>query len=531
MTSAGDIPTARAMEDDVMDFDMFVSPRDVLVTGRDSVEPTKLEVSESGLQFKFKKMVKKAAERDKLRGLQELLENFEKHVLSEQTAADMAEAADMIMWALPSSVTKPVMLAAWDLASHFAIHGVGDGHRCHGLAIIVGDAPLLMSLDEDGYALFGGPVIASPFESEEISILAPEITKDKRVIDAFKLDGAIVVDGKSGRIVCAAYFVGNSLGGSTKAGVGHRAASAIAQQADGCFVVKGSNHVTRKGKGELDVFIREAEGKVALDSATVLSEIGRIGMNVSAAHVQEEPFLEELDDFDHLRRAGGGLNLATKIGGLEFWLPPHIGTDVAQAMMKLARHVAVVGVGKGTRANGFTLLAGDEELLLKKSASGQDLYGGSASHNFFVDVDISILDEGIESNPTLIAAFKSRGSIVIDGITGKLVTMDWYVGNITKGSRDGTSRHRAASAIAQQAGSCFVIKASKEVTQVGNGELDIFLGKQEEKEKVHASVEEKFEHLRNAYMGLDYLHQAAAKGDVEHYRCFLKQRPVQQTSR
>ena len=54
-------------------------------------------------------------------------------------------------------------------------------------------------------------------------------------------DGAIVIDRDSGEYLCASFGVSDtSLGDEMGGGMRHEAASAIAQQAGGCFVIKVS---------------------------------------------------------------------------------------------------------------------------------------------------------------------------------------------------------------------------------------------------------------------------------------------------
>ena len=54
-------------------------------------------------------------------------------------------------------------------------------------------------------------------------------------------DGAIVIDRDSGEYLCASFGVSDTgLGDHTGGGMRHEAASAIAQQAGGCFVIKVS---------------------------------------------------------------------------------------------------------------------------------------------------------------------------------------------------------------------------------------------------------------------------------------------------
>merc|ERR1719343_762174 len=58
--------------------------------------------------------------------------------------------------------------------------------------------------------------------------------------NAFHTDGAIVVDGRSGRVVASSWFVGDIRLGGMEGGARSRSAKAVAQQAGGCYVIKCS---------------------------------------------------------------------------------------------------------------------------------------------------------------------------------------------------------------------------------------------------------------------------------------------------
>merc|ERR1719343_903679 len=58
--------------------------------------------------------------------------------------------------------------------------------------------------------------------------------------NAFHTDGAIVVDGQSGRGVASSWFVGGIRLGGMEGVARSRSAKAVAQQAGGCYVIKCS---------------------------------------------------------------------------------------------------------------------------------------------------------------------------------------------------------------------------------------------------------------------------------------------------
>ena len=70
----------------------------------------------------------------------------------------------------------------------------------------------------------------------------------------------------------------------------------------------------------------------------------------------------------------------------------------------------------------------------------------------------------IDDFKTLQAAAKEDGAIVIDQRTRQIVCGNYFVGNIAKGDTGdgGGARHKAASAVAQLAGGCYVIKSSED---------------------------------------------------------------------
>lgn len=69
-------------------------------------------------------------------------------------------------------------------------------------------------------------------------------------------------------------------------------------------------------------------------------------------------------------------------------------------------------------------------------------------------------------------AFHGDGAIVVDGSNGVVIACGWFVGDIKLGGERGGARSRSARAVAQQAGGCYVIKASED----SKGDLEVFLG-------------------------------------------------------
>ena len=121
------------------------------------------------------------------------------------------------------------------VAQKIATQGVGEKTAAHGITLVVGDAKELLRMEDDGDPVYGA-----------ISDTMFDLRDKGKTLDDFKPlqalskeDGAIVVDRDSRAVVCGNYFVGNLLKGERgKGGARHQAASAMAQQAGGCFVIK-----------------------------------------------------------------------------------------------------------------------------------------------------------------------------------------------------------------------------------------------------------------------------------------------------
>ena len=124
-----------------------------------------------------------------------------------------------------------VELSAVDLARFLAIKGAGEKQALHGLCLITGDREQVLKC---------GKVKKKSqnfVDKQTVSVL----TDDAGEFSAGAAgDGAIVID-HGGDYLCASFGVSDtSLGDHTGGGMRHQAASAIAQQAGGCFVIKVS---------------------------------------------------------------------------------------------------------------------------------------------------------------------------------------------------------------------------------------------------------------------------------------------------
>jgi len=143
-------------------------------------------------------------------------------------------------------------------------------------------------------------------------------------------------------------------------------------------------------------------------------------------------------------------------------LPKHIEANVVKDCLRLASDVARNGLDENRPHHGFVMVVGDEKALTSCGKSG---------FNPFFGHDLRIDHKG--AHDTLRRnAFHADGAIVVDGISGRVVASGWFVGDIRLGGSEGGARSRSAKAIAQQAGDCYVIKASED----SRGKLVLHLG-------------------------------------------------------
>eukprot|EP00746_Dinoflagellata_sp_MGD_P031667 gnl/MRDRNA2_/MRDRNA2_175336_c0_seq1.p1 gnl/MRDRNA2_/MRDRNA2_175336_c0~~gnl/MRDRNA2_/MRDRNA2_175336_c0_seq1.p1 ORF type:complete len:295 (-),score=56.73 gnl/MRDRNA2_/MRDRNA2_175336_c0_seq1:142-1026(-) len=167
---------------------------------------------------------------------------------------------------LPSHVSSRIVEAALGLARHVATFGVGENIKAHGFSIVIGNADELMSRDRKGHAKYGEPHMSNIFEAKDMRMTNWEADK-RYVLMAFTQDGAIIVDGISGRFVAAAYLVTDLRKGANGGGARHKSASAIATQAGGCFVIECSQDACKKGIAKFDIFCKQERQKLNLPSS------------------------------------------------------------------------------------------------------------------------------------------------------------------------------------------------------------------------------------------------------------------------
>lgn len=155
------------------------------------------------------------------------------------------------------------------------------------------------------------------------------------------------------------------------------------------------------------------------------------------------------------------------------FLPAHISENVCIACVQMARNIAVGGLDENRPHHGFVVVVGDPVKLDEC---------GKAGFNPFLGHNLSVIgaDGGLDQDVFDLVrrnAFNTDGAIVVDGSCGTIAASGWFVGDISQGGLTGGARSRAARAVAQQAGICYVIKCSEDST----GELNLHLGKKRKK--------------------------------------------------
>lgn len=146
------------------------------------------------------------------------------------------------------------------LASDLAANGLPEKQPHHGFTIIVGHGRELMSLqpgrkrynartNEKHYKYFT-PSDFNMFERGHLHISNNHIRRN-----AFHGDGAVVVDGCTGKVLGAGMIVSDLTNGGERGGGRHKSSRAVAHQAGGCFVVKCSED----SRGALSVFMNDVE--------------------------------------------------------------------------------------------------------------------------------------------------------------------------------------------------------------------------------------------------------------------------------
>jgi hypothetical protein len=204
--------------------------------------------------------------------------------------------------------------AAFALARHVTLVGLGEQEKAHGFTIIVGDGAKLMQTDERNDPLIGGPQSFNPFGPSPLHtaiVTSPGILSDRTVLAAFKEDGAVAVDCATGQIVCQNFLIGNILKGAAGGGARHKSASAVAQQVGGCLVIKAKEDVAKTGVGAFDVFFAEQQPtkidvNAAVSALTAAPAAGDSGSARTTGASDEAPITSESTGIMHVVKGAAG---------------------------------------------------------------------------------------------------------------------------------------------------------------------------------------------------------------------------------
>lgn len=158
-------------------------------------------------------------------------------------------------------------------------------------------------------------------------------------------------------------------------------------------------------------------------------------------------------------------------------LPVHVSSQIVNSSLRLAHHVATVGLGENTKAHGFSIVVGNANELMRKDRKGAAKYGEPCMSNVFEAKDMRITNWEADKRYILMG-FTQDGSIIVDGISGRFVAAAYLVTDLRKGANGGGARYKSASAIASQAGGCFVIMCSQDACKKGIATFEIFLNQE-----------------------------------------------------
>mmetsp|Transcript_23263 Transcript_23263/g.35895 ORF Transcript_23263/g.35895 Transcript_23263/m.35895 type:complete len:1396 (-) Transcript_23263:2625-6812(-) len=154
-------------------------------------------------------------------------------------------------------IRSNVIKATKEVAFLIATEGVGEKEQAHGCLFIVGDADRLCATEQN-FGEIGLPHFdlsenhkarkqynvleccpSNKKVGEEPSLSGLSRSISQRGIKSLcKEDGGIVIDGRSGEVWCGNFSVNDLSLGNSYGGTRGKAASSIAEQAGGCFVIK-----------------------------------------------------------------------------------------------------------------------------------------------------------------------------------------------------------------------------------------------------------------------------------------------------
>ena len=161
-------------------------------------------------------------------------------------------------------------------------------------------------------------------------------------------------------------------------------------------------------------------------------------------------------------------------------------TPVQKKALAMARWLALEGEGESKKLHGFTIVIGDSAKLRAIDTEEMPIVGRFSDPTLdFETLRFEFTVHMTKENKTNFQRLAGQdGAIIVEERTGKLVGGKFFCADNRKGDFEGgNARHQAASALAQHAGGCFVIKASEDVCtfkgakeQATNSDLDVFFG-------------------------------------------------------
>mmetsp|Transcript_14560 Transcript_14560/g.33721 ORF Transcript_14560/g.33721 Transcript_14560/m.33721 type:complete len:328 (-) Transcript_14560:115-1098(-) len=253
------------------------------------------------------------------------------------------------------------------------------------------------------------------------------------------------------------------LGDKDGGGARHRSASSVAQQAGGSYVIKASQDScgcpkvpAPKEAAAFDVF---CPGTNQSEKVPIREDLSTL-----VVHCEDEEPIEDkgaAEDEEPDEPVKVNLKLTDANGSL----PAHVTEEVRDAVLDAATQLAIIGSGEDKKCHGFTIIVGDSAELLSRDDKDDNCVYGEPSQDLF-NYAARGQAKDIRTGPgfmQLQAAAMQDGAIIVDGRTCMLTAANFMVTNIGKGDRDGGgARHRSASAVSQQAGGCYVVKASED---------------------------------------------------------------------
>ena len=135
-------------------------------------------------------------------------------------------------------------------------------------------------------------------------------------------------------------------------------------------------------------------------------------------------------------------------------------TSVEKAVLASARRLATEGTGENAPAHGLCFVGGDAAKLMEIDEDGDGVTGTIGKPQFnYLKLGLEFTVKNFDAIQSLA---KEDGAVLFDIRTGALLGGNYRINNIAKGDQSGGTRHQAASAVAQQAGRCFVIKVGED---------------------------------------------------------------------